>query len=62
MGVSVARNISMKHSQDEFINFVYGDDSKDRQTYELLLERLKSNNSSVVCCNYSQVDEEGWWM
>lgn len=58
-GVSEARNIGLKHSTGEFIGFVDGDDYVDRQMYELLLERLESDNSDMAACNYLQVDEEG---
>lgn len=58
-GVSVARNIGLEHSHGELIGFVDGDDYVDRQMYELLLKRLKSDNSDMACCNYLQVDEEG---
>jgi len=56
-GVSVDRNIRMKHSQDKLIDFAYGDDSMDRQRMSLLVERSMSNNSDMAYCNYLQVDE-----
>ncbi|HFI0164116.1 TPA: glycosyltransferase family 2 protein [Streptococcus suis] len=55
-GVSVARNLGLRHVQGEYITFVDSDDSIHPQMVEMMVSELQRTNSDCVICSCKTVD------
>lgn len=58
-GVSVARNLGLKHSVGDYIFFVDGDDTVESNAIEVLVEALENENADFVTSCYSKWDKFG---
>ena len=58
-GVSSARNIGLKNANGDYISFVDSDDYLDKKMYEVLLDNIEKNKSSIGICNVCLEDENG---
>jgi len=55
----IARNVGMKYATGEYIGFVDGDDSVDKNMYECMIKAACEHNADVVQCNISNVYSDG---
>ena len=54
-GVSHARNIGLDNANGQYIGFVDSDDFIEPNMYEVLLKKIKEEDSKIVVCGYNVV-------
>ncbi len=58
-GLSGARNTGLEHARGDYIYLLDSDDYIHPQTLELMLSRIRQDNSMMAICNLRYVDENG---
>ena len=58
-GLSVARNVGLKHAQGKYVQFVDSDDYLEKNVYGLLLARMERDGLDVLRFGYQQIKESG---
>lgn len=51
-GIAAARNFGLSKINSEYFGFLDSDDYCEPETYETLLNKIKTNNSDLVVCNF----------
>ena len=59
-GPSTAKNIGYDIATGNYVAFIDSDDEIKPDMFCLMLESGYKHNADIVCCNYIQVDEEGY--
>ncbi len=55
-GVSIARNVGIKHSKGKYITFIDSDDFLEPNALETMLNLMIQFNSDIVRTNYNRID------
>lgn len=55
-GVSVARNVALKHCTGDFVGFVDGDDWLEPNMYEVLMSNITAEDIDISACGYFEDD------
>lgn len=58
-GVSIARNIALKHAHGDYIYFVDSDDIVMQDALSILIRTLESNNATFVKSDFLPINEHG---
>lgn len=58
-GVSIARNIALKHAHGDYIYFVDSDDIVMSEALMILIKAMKSNKTTFVKSDFLPIDEQG---
>ena len=58
-GVSSARNLALKHVSGEYIAFLDGDDTYEREAIEVLVKTIECRNAEWVSFQHARWDEGG---
>ena len=58
-GVSIARNIALKHAHGDYIYFVDSDDIVMPEALMILVEAMESNKTTFVKSDFLPIDEQG---
>lgn len=56
-GVSSARNLGLKYASGEYITFVDGDDSLEKDMYEVLYTAIHYYNAEIAHCSYNRIQD-----
>ena len=57
-GVSHARNIGLDNASGQYIGFVDSDDFIEPNMYEVLLKKIKEEDSKIIACGYNVVSKK----
>lgn len=57
-GLSVARNIALKHAKGEYVFYIDSDDYLEKHTINRLYNKIIESNSDLVICGHREVYDE----
>lgn len=58
-GPSTAKNLGYDLATGNYVAFIDSDDEVKTNMFSLMLKSGYRHNADIVCCNYTQIDEEG---
>jgi len=59
-GQAIAKNEGLKYAQGRFITFTDSDDKMGPMMLYKMVSSADKFNADIVCCNYKEVDEQGY--
>ncbi len=58
-GPSSAKNVGYEYAVGNYVAFIDSDDKCTSEMFYIMLQSAYKHNADIVCCNYTQIDEEG---